>query len=114
MILEISHRLEPLDDGVYRVMAWTSEADGISPEVFAHQVLPDTEGQPPSTSRFSHVASVADMLNLPDIPPVDGSTMWRRRFVDMLVAGKGDADGLLDGLKGDLEALAARWKAVCP
>ena len=80
------------------------EADGISPKIFAIEILPRSADKLKPLYRFSHVCSPSEMVEFPDDIPGD-NCYFRTEDIEMIFDTVALASAVLERVQHDIRIL---------
>lgn len=103
--LEIKYNLFLQADGVWRLQAWTSRAENISPKVFVYQRLNSTPYEYSSRDMFTNIAQATDMVEYPDNSPDAESSFFRKEYMDVEIQDSELAYKSVARINNDVNAL---------
>ena len=110
--LRIESRVNIVENGCHRLRMWTSDYDGIDPNIFVYQRVPSVpEGSDPD-DQFVNVASVADLEEYPHTLPGPDYPFFRLPSIDLVFRSVDLLTKTVDNIRRDIEDLLENLDAL--
>ena len=103
--LTVKHNLTLQQDGTWRLQAWTSETENITPNIFVYQRKPAVPYEESSRDVFVNIAQPADITEYPEDEPGTDFPFFRTSSMDIVINDSKLVQSTMDNIAVDISNL---------